>query len=84
MNNITYTKSNSYMSFLDSGNKILKTNKNYLKEEKLLFEEKNNLRIYGMRSILNKYQLYMISIIVISFVLMFPYGYNNIVKVYHM
>ncbi len=72
------------MSFLDSGNKILKTNKNYLKEEKLLFEEKNNLRIYGMRSILNKYQLYMISIIVISFVLMFPYGYNNIVKVYHM
>lgn len=72
-----------YYEIIDSGNKMLKTKKSYLQNEKQAFKQKD-IQIYGMQDIYNRYQLYLISIVVLILILMFPFGNNESLTIYSM
>lgn len=72
----------NYYELIDSGSKMIKSNdKNYLKSEKELFK-KHDTKIYGMKDIYSKQQLYLIAILSIILILMFPFGFNEQVQIY--
>lgn len=70
-----------YYELIDSGSKMLKTDKSYLQEEKQLFKSKDVL-IYGIKDLYSNSQLYVISIVVLVLILMFPFKYDNLPEIY--